>query len=266
MKKLALLLAAVGMVSAVAYAAPELKVTSVGQYIEIDNEYGKDKYTVHFANEVGLAYEDWTFGLLARKAWDVNKDEDSVHSSNHRLQFDAWRAFDGYKLGMRWRAQKDFDRLYLRGAYSQGMFSGWADVWYQFNNVNADDNYEMEIMPIAVTYGPFKIGYFFNNKDFLGDSNNREETEHQIRAYVNYKFENLATYAEFRYSLGREEKSVDVYDAGDYMKLEVGASYPVTENLTVKGYYAYEYGDKTKEAGEGKKRYGETCLGWTYTF
>ena len=274
MKIIPLLLAALGVVSAAAYAeAPALKVTSVGQYIELDNTYGDDALNaVHFANEVGLAYEDWTVGLLARKAWKIDKD-DNVTSDNHRLQMDVWKKInDNYKLGMRWRAQKDYDRLYLRGAYNFGLVSGSADVWYQFNNTaKADDNTEMELIPIRLNYGPFGIAYFYNQKDGTGEGNVSDAKEHQLRLYANYKFGQLSTYAEYRYSFGREEAGIDKYESGDFQKLEVGASYPLTENLTIKGYYAYEYGDlsdeyKAKEGDKPNYRYGEYCLGWTYKF
>ena len=266
MKKLALLLGALSLVSSVAYAkevvpaveevvvveeaapvaAPALRVTSIGQYIEVDNTAGKengDVGNVMLGHKVGLAYgDDWTFGLMARKGWDTDTD-DGFHSAGHRLEIDAWRAFDNYSLGLRWRQESAKDRYYLRGKYSYGMLSGSADVWYESKNSPAggvQDNYEMELIPVRLNYGPFGIGYFFDYKEGVGSTNDKDGDfdhymEHQIRAYANFALtEKLSTYAEYRITLGAENeqygKEYDLYDAGDYQKIEVGASYALTEN------------------------------------
>lgn len=306
MKKLVLLLGALSLVSSVAYAkevvpaveevvvveevapvaAPALRVTSFGQSIEVDNNAGSDNGdigNVMLGHKVGLAYgDDWTFSVFARKGWDMDTD-DGVHSNGHRIEIDAWRAFDNYDLGFRWRQEADKDRYYLRGKYSYGMLSGSADVWYASVNSKPNgeqDNYEMELIPVRLNYGPFGIGYFFNYKEGVGSTNDKagdfdHYMEHQIRAYANFALtEKLSTYAEYRITLGAENeqygKKYDLYDAGDYHKLEVGASYALTENLSVNGYYAYELGDITDEAKkleeDKDKRYGEFCIGWTYSF
>ena len=301
MKKLALLLGALSLVSSVAYAkevvpaveevvvveeaapvaAPALRVTNFGQYIEVDNEAGSangDVGNVMLGHKVGLAYEDWTFGLMARKGWDTDTDR-GFHSDGHRLEIDAWRAFDNYDLGFRWRQEADKDRYYLRGKYSYGMLSGFADVWYaSINDGDKADNYEMELMPVRLNYGPFGIGYFFNYRDAVGSTKDGEfenYMEHQIRAYANFALtEKLSTYAEYRFGLGKETDdkghSFDVYDAGDYHKLEVGASYALTDALSVYGYYAYELYDRTDDARKYDKdrdyRYGEFAIGWDYKF
>ena len=77
MKKLALLLAALGVVSAAAYAAPELTVTNFGQSIETENVSNGD-YDIDdlwLWNTVGLKYGDWSFGLTAGKQWAVDFDD-----------------------------------------------------------------------------------------------------------------------------------------------------------------------------------------------
>jgi opacity protein-like surface antigen len=160
MKKTLLLLGALSLISSAAYAKevlpaveeqpivveevvkaqPMLRVTDVGQYLEIDNTSGGEDIgqEVHFANYVGLAYgDDWTFGFMARKAWSMDTD-DGIHSGDHRLDLDVWKHFnDNFSLGFRFRNQDDFDRYYLRTKYSYGMFSGDFDIAYQSNNSEA---------------------------------------------------------------------------------------------------------------------------------
>ena len=295
MKKLALLLGALSLVSSVAYAkevvpaveevvvveetapvaAPALRVTSFGQSIEVDNNAGSDNGdigNVMLGHKVGLAYgDDWTFSVFARKGWEMDTD-DGAHSDGHRIELDAWRAFDNYSLGLRWRQEASKDRYYLRGKYSYGMLSGSADVWYEAVNADKDgqqDNYEMELIPVKLTYGPFGIGYFFDYKKGVGDIDDKKDlddaTEHQIRLYANFDLtEKLSTYAEYRVTLGREENGEDVFDAGDYQKIEVGAAYALTENLTLSTYYAYEFADTDED--EHYQRYGEFWAGWNYSF
>ena len=302
MKKLALLLGALSLVSSVAYAkevvpaveevvvveeaapvvaAPALRVTNFGQFIEVDNTAGGEDIGegVWFGNKLGLAYgDDWAFGITAAKIWSMDTDA-GIHSADHRLEMDAWRHFDNYSLGLRYRGQSEFDRYYLRGTYNYGMLSGSADVWYHAANktVNGEqDNYEMELIPVKLTYGPFGIGYFFNYKEGVGNTEKADfdhYMEHQIRAYANFALtDKLSTYAEYRITLDTEKEKntkYDLYDAGDYHKIEVGAAYALTESLSVNGYYAYEFGDITdeaKKAGEKDKRYGEFCIGWNYAF
>ena len=308
MKKLALLFGALSLVSSVAYAkevvpaveevvvveevapvaaAPALKVTNFGQFVEVDNTASGEDIGegVWFGNKLGLAYgDDWSFGITAAKIWSMDTDK-GIHSADHRLEMDAWRHFENYDLGLRYRGQKDFDRYYLRGAYNFGMLSGSADVWYHAANKTVggeQDSYEMELIPVKLSYGPFGVGYFFNYKEGVGSTNTKvgefdHYTEHQLRAYANFALtEKLSTYAEYRLSLGAEKeqygKEFDLYDAGDYHKLEVGASYALTEDLSVYGYYAYELGNITDEAEKLKeedvkdKRYGEFVIGWDYKF
>ena len=305
MKKLALLLGALSLVSSVAYAkevvpaveevvvveevkaAPTLRVTNFGQSIEVDNNAGHaegDVGNVMLGHTVGLAYgDDWTFSFFARKGWDMDTD-DGIHSEGHRIEIDAWRAFDNYDLGFRWRQESTKDRYYARAKYSYGMLSGSADVWYESNNANDGtgnpDNYEMELIPVKLTYGPFGIGYFFNYLEAVGSVNDKEDfdhaIEHQISAYANFDLtEKLSAYAEYRVTLGREVEDpkgekYDLYDAGDFQKIEIGASYDLTENLTLSTYYAYEYGNVTDDAhkkhDENDKRYGEFWAGWNYRF
>ena len=114
-----------------------------------------------FGNSVGLAYgDDWTFNLLARKGWDMDTD-DGIHSKGHRIDIDAWRNFENFSVGARWRQESNKDRYLARFKYSYGMFSGWVDAGYESNNTDAEDNIYSEGMPVAVTVGPVTVGYYF---------------------------------------------------------------------------------------------------------
>ena len=51
------------------------------------------------------------------------------------------------------------------------MLSGSADIWYEAkNDADKADNYEMELIPVRLNYGPFGIGYFFNYREAVGSS------------------------------------------------------------------------------------------------
>ena len=240
MKKLALLLGALSLVSSVAYAkevvpaveevvvveeaapvaaAPALRVTSFGQEIEVDNTSGGSNIgeEVYFYNNVGLAYGDnWTFGLSAAKIWDMDTD-DGIHSSDARLQIDVWnQTTDTLKLGFRYRGQKEFDRYYARYDWSNGVLWSAGDFWYQSNNTSSDkgrelgtsDNLETEWFPIGLQYGPVKVGYFINAiKPLDSDYEEREDyIEHQIRAYATlYKGEKVTVSAEGRFTLTADD-------------------------------------------------------------
>ena len=289
MKKLALLLTALGLVSAAAYAAPELTVTSVGQEVEIEHTLGSDDTTAWLYNNVGLAYGDWTFGLQGAKQWKYSDKNDDISSNNSQLQFDAWRKInDNLKLGFRYRGRNDFDRFQARYDFNYGMLWSAGDFWYQFNNNNAEDNVEMEWFPIGLKYGAFKVGYFINYgewnnpvadaKDDKGNILTEKESfiEHQIRAYADlYKTDKLTVSTELRVTLQKEQDMVDgkEYKAWDDFgrnRLYLGASYNVTENLNVYGKYAYELGDEITKDGKAEdkhtKDYEALIFGWSYRF
>ena len=316
MKKLALLLGALSLVSSVAYAkevvpaveevvvveevkaAPMLRVTNVGQYIEIDNTSGSSDIgeDVHFANYVGLAYGDnWTFDFMARKTWDMDTD-DGIHSKNHRLDLDAWRHFDNFSLGFRFRNEDDFDRYFLRTKYHYGMFSGWIDAAYQSNNgndaVGHEDAYYVEAMPIMLTYGPVTLGYYFeadtisvntvSGSDVAPDSDMagfEHNWRHQLRLMAPiYKTDKLTVGLEYRWQFETDtEYDMNERDGVGYNEMDqahivvLSAGYDVTENLNINGYYQYEFrdydrvGDNNDDAAHDKY-YGEFAIGWKYTF
>lgn len=318
MKKLALLLGALSLVSSVAYAkevvpaveevvvveevkaveaAPALTVTYFGQGLEIDNTSGKDGSgdgegdigTVMFSNSVGLAYGDWTFDLMARKGWDMDTDH-GIHSAGHRIDIDAWRDLGNYSLGARWRQEESYDRFYLRGKYNYGMFSGGLDVGYTSKNThNGQDGWYVEGTPVAVTVGPVTAGYYVKTENDIMVGNNDGLDywfRHQLRLSMPiYQGEKLNLGVQYGWEFANNIEYTDNYtgaykhDTNSHI-LWLNASYKVTENLTVSGYYEYDMfkweadGDvsnASKIAGDQKNKdsnryYGEFFVGWTYTF
>ena len=298
MKKLALLLGALSLVSSVAYAkevvpaveevvvveeaapvaaAPALTVTNVGQYIEIDNTSGRDGAdigeAVHFANVVGLAYDDWTFGLMARKAWSMDTD-DGIHSNGHRIDLDVWKNFENFSVGARWRQEANKDRWLLRTKYSYGMFSGWVDAGYEFNNTDAEDNIYSEGMPVAVTVGPVTLGYYYEyfGYDDMNADKVEEEIRHQVRAmFPLYTGEKLSLSAEYRYQFANdfEVKEDAPYKENNRHIGIINANYAVTDALSVYGYYEYDWNKYDGQNGykvDHDDYYGEFCIGWNYAF
>ncbi len=317
MKKLVLLLGALSLVSAAAYAkevvpaveevavveevqaAPMLRVTSVGQALEFDNTSGSSDIgeTVFFRNYVNLAYGDnWTFGLMAAKMWDMDTD-DGIHSKDHRIELDAWRHFDNFSLGLKWRGQEDYDRYYLRGKYSYGMFSGWADVAYQSNNGadDSEDAYYVEAIPLAVTVGPVTLGYYFE-ADTWAVNDKEDGFEHWYRQQLRisapiYSGEKLNVGLEYRWQFDTDaEYDKDrraIWKEGDLNPGEkprtlgwdevdtnhivvLSANYALTESLVIDGYYQYEFREYDRKGDDAKDKddnyYGEFYVGWTYTF
>ena len=315
MKKLMLLLGALSLVSSAAYAKevipaveeqpvvveevvkaqPMLRVTDVGQYLEIDNTSGGEDIgqEVHFANYVGLAYgDDWTFGLMARKAWSMDTD-DGIESGNHRLDLDVWRHFnDNFSLGFRFRNQDEYDRYYLRTKYNYGFFSGWIDFAYQSNNGNDDVDHEdawyVEAIPVQLNYGPAYIGYYLE-ADTWGVDTVKNVTaskagfehwlRHQLRVGSNlYTGEKLTVGLEYRWQFETDVEYDTKYmlPGTTYAKdderhiVVLSADYNFTENFSVGGYYQYEWrsydrsGDHVEDKADNY--YGEFQIGWNYKF
>lgn len=290
MRKVALLLASLGIMTAAYAEQPKLTVTHVGQEIEIENQAGAADYDeVNLYNNVGLAYGDWTFALQAGKQWEVNfEDDDYAHSKNHRFQMDVWKKInDDLKLGLRFRGTNSYDRYYARWDWKHGMLWSSGDVWYESKNGLHDDQVKSEFFPIGVQYGPVKVGYFINYNWTVGDVNAGQEEnyfEHQIRAYATlYKGEKLTVTTEGRFTLGSDyeykeyangnKKEYKTYDDFGRIRVYLGGSYQVNENLSVYGNYGYEFRDWKYEDGMTEasdlrtaKNYQDIIVGWKYTF
>ena len=311
MKKLVLFFGALSLISSVAYAKevlpaveevvvveevtpvaePSLRATNFGQYLEVDNTSSGENIgeAVHFANYVGLAYgDDWTFDLMARKSWSMDTHE-GIHSNNHRIDLDAWRNFDNFSLGFRFRNEDTYDRYYLRTKYNYGILSGWIDTAYQSNNGASDteDAYFIETMPIKLAIGPFNVGYYFQANTLavntFNDTNPQKAGfEHWYRQQIRfsaplYQGDKLNIGLEYRWQFDTDAKydmkyrnglGYDVIDRNHIFRLS--SSYNLTENLNVNGYYQYEMRDWKRRGDNAPVHkdnyYGEFCVGWNYTF
>ena len=291
MRKVALLLASLGIMAAAYAEQPKLVVTNVGQEIEIENTNGKyDLDEVNLYNNVGLAYGDWSFGLQAGKQWGIDYEDDAtIDSKNHRLQLDAWKKVtDDLKLGARFRGTKDYDRWYARWDYKHGMLWSAGDVWYQAENEANDtsndghDSLQFEVFPIGVQYGPVKVGYFLNYVKSLGDLKDEQKDEyweHQVRAYATlYKGEKLTVTTEGRFTVCADqeyegkEPGYKHYDDFGRIRIYLGADYKVSENLNVYAKYAYEFrdwkyeGNYSRASYSGEDNYQDIIVGWNYKF
>lgn len=284
MKKLALLLAALGVMSATTFAAESaLRITNVGQEVEIENTSGGEDIgeSVYFGTSVGLAYKDWTFGVTGAKRWAVDtKDTDSITG---RVVLDAWKNYDNYKLGFRFRSEKDYDRYYGRVAWNHNMLWGAADIWYESKTksdaADANDTLRGEVYPIGVQYKGVRLGWFVDYTKTLGTlkANSMEESfEHQLRFYAPlYKGEKLTVQTEIRHTLHnnkeyKEKTAHKVYDDFGRTRVYLKNNYKVNESLNVYFNYAYEFRDWEAKDGtvntDSDRYFGDIVFGWNYKF
>ena len=296
MKRITLLLAALGVVSAAAYAAPELTVTKVGQELEMEHTNGTDDTVAWLWNSVGLKYDDWSFGLTAGKKWNYDNDDKAdakgvindkgITSNNHRLQFDVSKPVtDNLTLKGRYRGEKNLDRFQVGYDYSYGMFLSSGDFWYDFYNdggAQGHDELRTEWFPIGVKIGPVTAKYFVDYREDLGgrEVGQRESyLEHQVRLYAPlYKADKFSLSTEARITLHAEEERVEGKKYEGYSTFEdfgcnrvyLKANYALSENLNVYANYFYEF--KEREARDGYKKSLDNAntqnlvLGWSYSF
>ena len=288
MKKLALLLAALGVMSATTFAAESaLRITNVGQEVEIENTSGGQDIgeSVYFGTSVGLAYKDWTFGVIGAKRWSV--DTDDVDSITGRVVLDAWKNYDNYKLGFRFRSEKDYDRYYGRFDWKNDFLWSTWDVWYESKTQSgADDGSDTlrgEIFPIGVQYNGIKLGWFVDAEIVNGsvaDGYREQNFEHQLRFYAPlYKGEKLTVQTEIRHTLTVDDKYNNEKKAkNDATRFEdfgrtriyLKNNYQVNESLNVYLNYGYEFKDM-EQVNSGKSYdsdnyYGVCTFGWNYKF
>ena len=277
-------------------AAPVLRVTSVGQELVVENKsnandrgYEDVGDAIHLKNKVGLALGDsWTFDLMARKTWSASIDDHEagdtkgagMHSKAHRIDLQATRHFENFSLGLRWRGERNQDAIFLPVSYNYGMVSGWFDPAYYFVNgddANAEDYFYLEAEPVVLSYGPVQLAYYFEGTKYTGDGNGNTLTStksdyaHQARLRGTvYSNDTFSVGLEYRYQFAQDVELLNGKDGVENNR-HIGVlsgAYNVTENLTLSGYYQYEF--NKYEQHEGKVMdddyYGEFGLGWTYNF
>lgn len=286
MKKLVLLLAAMGVVSAAAFAG-ELKVTSVGQELEFEHsQHGKED-DVSFVTSVGLKYDDWSFGIQGAKFYKYGRGDvakTGLSSSNGRLQLDVWKSITPeFKLGYRYRGQATMDRHYLRYSYNHNMFWTAGDVFYTYNNGKDNNVFHAELYPLGVKYSSVKAGWFVKySKNIHPKAGNQDAyLENQLRVWAPlYSDDAFSLSVEGRFTLAADKKmrknadgtkpGYNVLKPGT-TRLYLRGNYKATESLSLYGYVGYElrgynYKDGAKKASPESKNYQDIGLGWTYTF
>lgn len=278
-------------------AAPVLRVTSVGQELVVENKSNANNRgyedvgdAIHLKNKVGLALGDsWTFDLMARKTWSASIDDNEVlptgektgsgmKSEAHRIELGATRHFENFALGLRWRGEKNQDAIFLPVSYNYGMVSGWFDPAYYFVNESAGQDYfYLEAEPVVLSYGPVQLAYYFEGYKWTGegDGNAPEDIKsdyaHQARLRGTvYSNDTFSVGLEYRYQFAQDVEMVNGnknVENNRHIGVLSGA-YNVTENLTLAGYYQYEFNKYEQHEGTAMDDdyYGEFGLGWTYNF
>ena len=313
MKKTALLLGAILAVSSISYAKevlpvveevqetvviaevtpePLIKSVTVGQSLEVDNTSGQKNIgeDVIFMNTAELTTENWDFTIGAGKVFssDTRDREGGLYDrGTSRMELQAIRNFDDWFLGIKVQSNDDYDRWYLRTGYDYGMFSGWMDAQYYSQEGINQDYGRIEIMPFNVTFGPIKVGYYLDYKDYTGKGqveNNKsileKSADHQLRAYAPlYAGDKLSLDLEYRlglhnsadYSNLPKNEGYRVYKDFNYNAMIINANYALNEAFDIYGYYRYDINKFESRKGiidnkNDGKYYGEFQIGWAYTF
>ena len=273
-------------------AAPVLRVTSVGQELVVENNSnangdGQEDIgdAIHLKNKVGLALGDnWTFDLMARKTWTASIDDhlngdtegSGMKSKAHRIELAATRHFENFSLGLRWRGEQGSDAIFLPVSYNYGMVSGWFDPAYYFvNESEGQDKFYLEAEPVVLSYGPVQLAYYFEGTKWTGDGNATDDVKsdyvHQARLRGTvYSNDTFSVGAEYRYQFAQDVEMLNGKDGVENNRhiAVLSGAYNVTENLTLAGYYQYEFNKYEQHEGTAMDDdyYGEFGLGWSYNF
>ncbi|STO31622.1 Uncharacterised protein [Fusobacterium necrogenes] len=280
MKKIALLLAAMGIVS-IGAAAEGLKVTNFGQTIEIENTSGKTQGDIGdtwLFNNLGMTYGDWTFTIIGGKMWTLDS-KDGVQNTNSRLEMSAVKNYDSYYLGAKTRFQQDYDRYHLLVGWNYGNVYGDYDVWYESLQGRGTDAFRYEIFPIGVKFGDYKIAWYVEGIETTGTLKNDQVENYisnQLRFYAPiYTGEKISFTTEYRLSLNEDidyKTRTPHKEFKDFRRhrLYLRSNYAVSESLSLFLNYGYQVSHYEAVGGEAdtksEKYWGDVELGWSYKF
>lgn len=182
------------------------------------------------------------------------------------------------------------DRHYVRYDYNKDWFLSSADIWYESNNGEKNNQVKMELFPLGATYNGFTAKLFLGYDKATenpgqtpnGDGKLKSRFETQIRLYAPiYTYDAFSLTAEGRFTLAEtakythksngEKMGYSVYKNFGRTRLYLRGNYKVSDNFSVYGYYGYEFRSlETKDGGIkpeiGDKSYHDVGIGWNYTF
>lgn len=274
------------VVAEIVEATPALRATNVGVWTEYDRYMeGQSADGVYFGAKTGFATENWVFTFAARKVWSENANGDFDAAGSDRIDYRAKRNFnkDGefkYSLGTGFRNEDEYDRYYLTGDYSYGMFSGWGYTGYTTNDadggtktladgtevlVTEADYWYSETVPVAITVGPVTVGYYLESMAYVGADAKEDFLQQELNiAFPLYEAETYSLGFQYDLGISQTQKGADEYDFADKHTFSINGSYQLTENSTLDAYYTFELTDLNGPTGTQK--YGEAGLGWNYKF
>lgn len=160
MKKLALSLAALGIVSTSALAGT-LELKSVGQKLEYEHENRQPGGKVSLSTNVNLKYEDWSFGIEAKKKGKWNQTT-AKEKSRRLTSTDAVVKLSAKKTitpeieaEYTYEGSSSENNNTVSASYSKGIYSSNVEVSYNTSNKPAEDHWNFSYKPFEINYNGF---------------------------------------------------------------------------------------------------------------
>lgn len=290
MKKIGLILAALGLISSAVLAGEnQLEIKKIGQELEINNTSGGEDIgeKVKFSTSVELSYQDWIFGIEGKKEWKMDTVA-GIKSRKSKFELEAIKSVnENLELGVKFEGESDKDNYGFTYEYAKDFFISEGEFTYSAVNTGKKeerDEFEIEAEPLGFKYKDLKITWYIDYVKVLGEipqNSEKYKLENQIRVYWDfYKSSKLDLSAEYRIGLNNKIKfsgnKIDVdedevkYKDFGMNAIYLSADYSVTKNLTIYGEYGYEiYNWQYINSGKtcnSEKYYEELTLGWKYKF